>query len=89
MCKSISGHLFNPLKPRIIKIIPEFKDSASTAKKTPHFSITKINWLELFREIIAVYSGNHTKLTNTEDHNAELLIVKESGTYSYHWALKG
>jgi hypothetical protein len=25
-----------------------------------HFSITKINWLMLFKEIIAVYSENHT-----------------------------
>jgi hypothetical protein len=29
--------------------------------KTPHFTITKINWLTLFKEIIAVYTENHTK----------------------------
>jgi hypothetical protein len=38
----------------------------STAKKTPHFTITKINWLTLFKEIIAVYSENHRKDTNTK-----------------------
>jgi hypothetical protein len=36
-----------------------------TAKKTQHFTITKINWLTLFKEIIAVYSENHMKPINT------------------------
>jgi hypothetical protein len=56
-----------------------------TAKKTQHFTKTKINWLTLFKEIIAVYSENHMK----HIQNEELLIVKAGGTYSYHWALKG
>jgi hypothetical protein len=34
----------------------------------------------LFKEIIAVYSDNHTKLINT---NTELVIIKTGGTYSY------
>jgi hypothetical protein len=52
--------------------------------------MTTINWLMLFREIIAVYSADYMKHTNTLcEQNAELLIVKASGTYSYHWALKG
>jgi hypothetical protein len=38
-----------------------FDNSVRTTKKTPHFTITKINWLTLFKEIIAVYSENHTK----------------------------
>jgi hypothetical protein len=42
-----------------------FNNSARTAKKTQHFIITKINWLTLFKEIIAVYSENHTKPINT------------------------
>jgi hypothetical protein len=43
----------------------------------------------LFKEIIAVYSENHMKPINTLcGKNAELLIVKEGGTYSYHYALK-
>jgi hypothetical protein len=44
----------------------------------------------LLREIIAVHTENHTKPINTLcGQNAELLIVKAGGTYSYHWALKG
>jgi hypothetical protein len=36
----------------------------------------------LLREITAVYSDNRTKTINA-------LYVKEGGTYSYHWDLKG
>jgi len=43
-----------------------FKYSVRTSKRTPHFTITKINWLTLFKEIIAVYTENHTKLINTK-----------------------
>jgi hypothetical protein len=32
-----------PLKPKLVKII--FKNSVRTSKRTPHFTITKINWL--------------------------------------------
>jgi hypothetical protein len=42
-----------------------FNNSVRTAKKTQHFTITKINWLTLFKEIIAVYSENRTKPMNT------------------------
>jgi hypothetical protein len=42
-----------------------FNNSVRTAKKTPHFTVTKINWLTLFNEIIAVYCENHSKHTNT------------------------
>jgi hypothetical protein len=44
----------------------------------------------LFKEIIAVYSENHTKyLINTlYGQNSELSNVKMGGTYSYHCALK-
>jgi hypothetical protein len=45
--------------------------------------------LVLFREIIVVYSENHTKSVNTLcEQNAESLIIKVGGTYSYH-SLKG
>jgi hypothetical protein len=37
-----------------------------TAKKTAYFTITKINRLTLFKEIIAVYSENHNKPINTK-----------------------
>jgi hypothetical protein len=60
-----------------------FKNPIRTSKRTPHFTITKINWLTLFKEIIIVYSENHTKQT------VVLLIVKAGGTYNYHSALKG
>jgi hypothetical protein len=54
----------NPLKPKLVQII--FKDSVRTVKKTHLFTITKINCLMLFTEIIAVYSENHTKHKNTK-----------------------
>jgi hypothetical protein len=43
-----------------------FKDPVRTSKRAPHFTITKINWLTLFKEIIAVYSDNHAKPINTK-----------------------
>jgi hypothetical protein len=63
---------------------------ARTAKKTQHFTITKIIWSMLFKEIISVYSENNVKLINTFcGQNAELLNIKAGGTYNYHLALKG
>jgi hypothetical protein len=59
-----------------------FKNSGRTSKRTPHFTITKINWLMLFKEIIAVYSDNHIKPIN-----ATLLNVKADGSYRYRSAL--
>jgi hypothetical protein len=38
-----------------------FKNPVRTSKRTPYFTITNINWLMLFKEIIAVYSENHAK----------------------------
>jgi hypothetical protein len=70
-------------KPKIAQII--FKDSVRTAKKTQLFTITKINWLMLFKEIIPVCTENRTKPTNA---NAALLIVESDGTYSYRSASK-
>jgi pantothenate kinase len=63
-----------------------FKNSVRTAKKTPPLTVTKINRLTLFKEIIAVYCENHIKQTHTE----ELPIVKAGGTFygSYHWLFK-
>jgi len=43
-----------------------FKNSARTPKRTPHFTITKINWIMLFKAVIAVYSENHTSPINTK-----------------------
>jgi hypothetical protein len=52
-------HDFSPLKMKIAWVT--FKDSIRTAKKTQHFTVTKINWLTQFKEIIAVYSKNTTE----------------------------
>jgi hypothetical protein len=41
-----------------------FKNAVHTSKKTPHFTMTKINWLLLFREIITVYYVNHMRHIN-------------------------
>jgi hypothetical protein len=43
-----------------------FKNSARSSKRTPNFTITSINFLTLFKEIIAVYSENHAKPINTK-----------------------
>jgi hypothetical protein len=40
------------------------ENSIRTTKKTPHFTVTKINRLTLFKEIIAVYSENRKKHIN-------------------------
>jgi hypothetical protein len=73
-------HEINPLNPSLVKVI--FKDSVPTAKKTQPVTITKINQLMLFKEIIDVYTENHTKQTNTLcGQNSEFLIVKAGGTY--------
>jgi hypothetical protein len=61
-----------------------FKNPVRTSKRTPHFTITEINWLTLFKEIIAVYSENHTKPVSTKYNVTHFKIA---GTYNYHWAL--
>jgi hypothetical protein len=38
-----------------------FKNSVRTAKKTQYFTVTKINRLTLFKEIIAVYCENSVR----------------------------
>jgi hypothetical protein len=53
-----------------------FKKSVRTAKKTPHFTVTKINLLTLFKEIIAVYCENNTR-TYKRIRNAQLMSVKQ------------
>jgi hypothetical protein len=61
-----------------------FKNSVRTAKKTPHFTITRINWLTLFKEIIAVYSENHMKPGKYTLWIKQLFVVERGGTHSYH-----
>jgi hypothetical protein len=55
----MSLNIINPLKPKLVYML--FKNSVRTSKRTPHFTFTKINWLMLFKEVIAVYSENHIK----------------------------
>jgi hypothetical protein len=79
---------FNPLKPKLVEII--LKSKVRTAKKTQHFTNTKINWFTLFKEIIAVNSKKHMKVIHTHSgQNTKLLNIKAGGTYNYHLALKG
>jgi hypothetical protein len=63
-----------------------FKNPVRTSKRTPHFTITRINWLTLFMETVFVYSKNRV---NPFLQNAELLDAKAGGTYSNHGSLKG
>jgi hypothetical protein len=55
---------FNPLEPKLVYIL--FKNSVRTSNRTPDFTIKKINWLTLFKKIIAVYSENNKKHTSTK-----------------------
>jgi hypothetical protein len=55
----LSQPAINPLKTKLVYIL--FKNSVRNSKRTPNFTITKINWLMLFKEIIAVYSENLAK----------------------------
>jgi hypothetical protein len=41
-------------------------EEAVVAYLTPYFTITKINWLKLFKEITQVYNVNHTKTLQTK-----------------------
>jgi hypothetical protein len=43
-----------------------FKSSARTSKRTLHIIITKPKWLLLFKEIIDVYTENHTRHVSTK-----------------------
>jgi hypothetical protein len=68
---------------KLVSIV--FKNSVRTSKRTPTFTITKINWLTPFNEITAVYSENHAEPINTKIS----ITVKADGSYSYRSALKG
>jgi hypothetical protein len=63
---------FNPLKPKLVG--KTFKYSVRTAKKSQLFTITKTNWLTLEKEIIAVYTENHTKPVSTKCRFNGLII---------------
>jgi hypothetical protein len=71
LCNDVN-HGINPLNPKIIFII--YKDSVPAAKKMqPTVPLQRYYWLTFFKEIIPVYSENHTKPINTIcGQNAEL-----------------
>jgi hypothetical protein len=54
----------NPLKKKLVYVL--FKITGRISKRTPNFTITKINRLMLFKEIIAVYREKNTKPINTK-----------------------
>jgi hypothetical protein len=58
----------------MLDFVLKAKHAVRTVKKTQPITITRIDWLTLFNEIIAVYSENHTKHMNTLcDKNVELI----------------
>jgi hypothetical protein len=70
----LSALLWNVLKLRVWKCqLTLWSRSSSecylriqSVPQREHLTITKINWLTLFKEIIAVYSENHAKPINTK-----------------------
>jgi hypothetical protein len=44
-----------------------FTNTFHTSKRTPNFIITKIDWLVVFKEIVAVFIENHTKPMNEKN----------------------
>jgi hypothetical protein len=51
--------------PKLVEIT--VKNSGRTSKRTPYSTITGINWLMLFKEIMAVYTKNNTKPINIKN----------------------
>jgi hypothetical protein len=55
---NLFGESINAMRKDAVSINPHeallhFKNSVRTSKRTPHFTISVINWLTLFKEIIA------------------------------------
>jgi hypothetical protein len=73
-----------PRKPVCLKstiVFKILKDSVRTSKRTQHFTITKINWLTLFKEITAVYTENRMESINI---NCRDTGYKAGEVYIYH-----
>jgi hypothetical protein len=65
-----------------------YRHSVPTSQEIHHVSATKTNWLNLFRETVAVYCESHTEHTNTlSGHNAEFRYDKTGATYTNYWSL--
>jgi hypothetical protein len=54
----------------------------SVPQTKQHFTVTNSNWLKLFKEVIAVCSENHMKMTSS-------WLLKQAGHTVKHWTLKG
>jgi hypothetical protein len=76
-------HLLNPLKLKLIEII--CKNSVCTSRKTLHFTIMKISWLMLLKEVIPVYTYIHTRPIKTK---LTVTDCEAGGTCNFHWAVK-
>jgi hypothetical protein len=78
---------FHSLKTKFIYII--YNHPVRTAKKTQHFTITQINRLTLFKEIIAVYSENHTKhinkLSGQNSMGFDGLVLQSEEIFFFHF----
>jgi hypothetical protein len=61
--------------------------SFCTAKKPQRVSITKVNYLVLFRSLFVIIIIRNPQVQFGQ--NTALLNVKVGGTYSYHQALNG
>jgi hypothetical protein len=70
------------LKSKLVDVI--FKNSGSTWKRTPHFTITNINWLTLFKEMIPVYTIWAWYKTCKYKMWSHWSVTQVSGTYSSH-----
>jgi hypothetical protein len=67
-----------------------YKNSNLTSQETYYVSHAKKNRLILFRETRAVNYEKHKKhIKKLKGQKAEFWYVKEYGSYSNHWALKG
>jgi hypothetical protein len=70
-----------------------FKYSVRTSKRTPHFTITKINWLMLFKEIILILRGSKAGYTKLDIKiNTEILrklkinsVLEHTDQYRNNW----
>jgi hypothetical protein len=63
LCANLTYYI-NLLKTNLVYIL--FKNPVRTLKRTPNLTITKINWLMMFKEMIAVSSEKYAKPINTK-----------------------
>jgi hypothetical protein len=64
----------------------KFKNSILTAMETPHFTVSKINWLTLFKEIVFILSWNDVTVIKK---SSVLLIAIGDGRNIYRLISEG